>query len=466
MSTDRPARPRDHFTPRRGWLNDPNGLIHHDGEWHLFFQHWPDALVHGPMSWGHAVSRDLLDWTELPVALAATGTEHMWSGSVVHDADNTSGLGVDGAGPLVALYTSFDPVGLGQTQSLAWSTDDGRTWTPYTSNPVLDIGSTAFRDPKVLRHDDAWLMVLVLAEERTVELYRSADLLRWEHASSFGPAGSVEGVWECPDLVRVPVEGSDATAVVLLVSVLGGAPAGGSGTQYVVGELDGDEFRATQDPRWLDHGADCYAAVSYSAAPGPGPVVQGWMSNWLYANEVPATDFRGSMTLARRLSLRPRGDHLALAQHPVVRTCQVLHAVTDLELDGISVLPVSARACRVVVEVDPGTADRFGLHVRVGPDDRTTVWVDQRTGTVGLDRTRSGTTDFHPDFAAVHTATLPSYDGPVRLELVVDESSVEAFVGDGEVVLTDLVFPGPGSTGITVFADGGTAVVRSLTVEA
>ena len=467
MSTDRPRRPRDHFTPRRGWLNDPNGLVHHNGEWHLFFQHWPDALVHGPMSWGHAVSTDLLDWTELPVALPATDAEHMWSGSVVHDAANTSRLGTDEEGPLVAFYTSFDPVGLGQAQSLAWSTDDGRTWTPYAANPVLDIGSTAFRDPKVLRHGDEWLMVLVLADERTVEIYRSPDLLRWEHASSFGPSGSVDGVWECPDLVRVPVEGTDGTAVVLLVSVLSGAPAGGSGMQYFVGELPGTEFRQTQDAQWLDHGADFYAAVSYSAAPGPGPVVQGWMSNWLYANEVPATDFRGSMTLARRLSLRRRDDRLVLVQRPVVRAGEVAHSTSDEELSGTVVLPVAARSCRVVAEVDPGTADRVGLHVRLGADERTTIVVDVRAGTVGIDRTRSGAVDFHPGFAAVHAAPLPlplPGDGVVRLEVVVDESSVEVFVGDGEVVLTDQVFPGAASDGLAVFAEGGTAVVQQLTV--
>ena len=416
------------------------------------------------MSWGHAVSPDLLDWTELPVALAATEVEHMWSGSVVHDVDDTSGLGSDGVGALVALYTRFDPVGLGQSQSLAWSTDRGRTWTAYAANPVLDIGSTAFRDPQVLRHGDGWLMVLVLAEERTVEVYRSPDLIRWEHASSFGPAGSVEGVWECPALVRVPVEGTDETAVVLLVSVLSGAPAGGSGMQYFVGELHGEQLRATQDAQWLDHGADCYAAVPYSGSPGPEPVVQGWMSNWAYADQVPATDFRGSMTLARRLSLRRRGDRLVLVQRPVVREGGPVHTATDVELTGTTALSIGGRSLRVVTEVDTGTADRVGLHVRVGADERTTVWVDPVAGSVALDRTRSGTTDFHPGFAAVHTAALPPGDGPTRLEVVVDESSVEVFVGDGEVVLTDLVFPRPDSTGVELVAEGGTAVVRHLEV--
>lgn len=445
-------------------MNDPNGLVVHDGEHHLFFQHLPDSLVHGPMSWGHAVSTDLLDWTELPIALAATDTEHVWSGSVVHDARNTSGLGVDGVGPLVALWTAHEPVSGAQRQSLSWSVDRGRTWTSYAANPVLDIGSTAFRDPKVLRDGDGWLMVLVLSDERTVETYRSADLLHWEHASSFGPAGSVEGIWECPDLLRVPVEGRDETAVVLLVSVQEGAPAGGSGMQYFVGHLDGPHFRPTQDARWVDHGADFYAAVSYSDA--PEPLVQGWMSNWRYADLVPAATHRGSMTLARRLALRPRDGELLLVQRPVVRDSPVVHEVRDETVQGTVVLPVRARTCRVVVDIDPGDARRVGVHVRAGDGHRTTVWLEPASSTVGLDRRTSGETGFHDGFAAEHTAPLTVGDHAVRLEVVVDESSVEVFSGDGEVVLTDLVFPGPGDDGLAVFAEGGTALVQHLVVQA
>jgi fructan beta-fructosidase len=446
-------------------MNDPNGLVLHDGEYHLFFQHLPDSLVHGPMSWGHAVSQDLLDWTELPIALAATDAEHVWSGSVVHDAADTSGLGVGGNGPLVAVWTAFEPVGGMQRQSVSWSVDRGRTWTSYAANPVLDIGSTAFRDPKVLRDGDGWLMVLVLSEERTVETYRSPDLLRWEHASSFGPAGSVEGIWECPDLLRVPVEGRDETAAVLLVSVQEGAPAGGSGMQYWVGELEGADFRPTQDARWMDHGSDFYAAVSYADA--PEPLVQGWMSNWRYADLVPAATHRGAMTLARRLSLRPRDGELALVQRPVVRDSPVVHELRDEPLAGVRVLPVRARTCRVVLEIDPRDARRVGVHVRTGAGTghRTTVWVEPGSGTVGLDRHASGETGFHEGFAADHAAArLVRGDGPVRIEVVVDESSVEVFVGDGEVALTDLVFPDHEDDGLAVFAEGGTALVQHLVV--
>lgn len=465
VSFDPSLRPRDHFTPRRGWMNDPNGLVVHEGEHHLFFQHWPDGIVHGPMSWGHAVSADLLDWTELPIALAATDTEHVWSGSIVHDADDTSGLGRDGVATLVALWTSFDPVSGLQRQSLSWSLDRGRTWTPYAANPVLDIGSTAFRDPKVFRHDGAWWMVLVLADDRTVELYRSSDLIGWEHVSSFGPEGAVEGLWECPDLVRVPVEGAPGeTAWVLLVSVVDGAPAGGSGMQYFVGELTATGFSAAQPARWLDHGADFYAGVSYSGAPGPEPVVQAWMSNWQYAVAVPAVDFRGAMSLPRRLALRRRDGELALVQRPVVRPAPVAYELVDEPLPGELVLPVEARTCRVVLEVDPGDARRVGLRVRVGGEERTTIWVEPASGTVGLDRRSSGESGFHPGFAAEHTAPLLAREALLRLEVVVDVSSVEVFAGDGEVVLTDQVFPDPASTGLAVYAEDGEAHIRHLAV--
>lgn len=462
MSFDASVRPRDHFTPRRGWLNDPNGLVVHDGEHHLFFQHNPGALVHGEISWGHAVSTDLLDWTELPTALVATDSRHAWSGSVVHDAANTSGLGTGATGPLVALYTGFDPATGAQAQCVAHSTDRGRTWTAYAANPVLDVGSTSFRDPKVLRHGDGWAMVLVRADQHVVDLYRSPDLLRWTHHSTFGPEGHVDADWECPDLLRVPVEGTSESADVLLVSVSDGAPAGGSGMQYFVGVLDDDGFRSTQPARWMDHGADFYAAISYSGDAGPEPVVQGWMSNWRYAEKVPAHDFRGSMTLARRLSLRRRGDDLVLVQRPVVRAGEQAYAATHRGIDGTLALPVAARTFRVVAEIDLGSARRAGLRVRVGPGERTTVWVD-RDG-VALDRRASGTVEVHPDLPAVHRAPLPPSEGPVRVEVVVDVASVEVFAADGEVVLTDQVFPDPASTGIEVVAEGGTALFRRLDV--
>ncbi len=464
MSFDPSVRPRDHFTPGRGWLNDPNGLIVHEGEHHLFFQHHPDSLEPGPMSWGHAVSADLVDWTELPTALAGSATEHIWSGSVVHDVTNSSRLAPDDVGPLVAVYTRFDPVSAIQSQCLAHSLDRGRTWEPFAGNPVLDIGSTAFRDPRVVRHGDGWLMVLVLAEERTVEFYRSENLITWVHSSSFGPAGFVDGVWECPDLVAVPVEGTPETAHVLLVSVQDGGPGGGSGMQYFVGDLSGSTFAATQPARWVDHGADFYAAISYADTPEDEPLIQGWMSNWQYAAQVPATEFRGSMSVPRRLALRRHGDELVLVQRPAVRPDAPVELLEQHTLAGTVTLPVSAQACRIVAELDAGTAQRVGLHLRVGVGERTTVWFDADARTVSLDRTSSGSVGVHPAFAAVHDAPLLAKHGPVRMEVVVDVASVEVFVDGGEVVLTDQIFPDPTSVGLEVVAERGEAYVRHLSV--
>jgi fructan beta-fructosidase len=462
VTFDPSLRPAVHFTARRNWLNDPNGLIWHDGEYHLFFQHNPEDVVWGNMSWGHAVSPDLLSWTELPLALRYDESEHVYSGCVVSDVGNTSGLGSATQPPLVAVYTSHDPDTRGEAQSLAVSLDRGRTWERYSGNPVLDLASSDFRDPKVFRYDGAWVMAVSLADKRVVRFYRSADLLTWDLLSDFGPVGSVDGVWECPDLIRVPIEGSDSSAWVLLVSVGDGAPAGGSGMQYFVGDFDGTTFTPVGEARWLDHGADFYAAISYSGL--AEPVIHGWMSNWAYANEVPAGEFRGSMTLPRRLSLRESGPDLVLVQRPI----ELQPAGPSYVLDGVSVvgrlpLPVAHRSARITAEFHTGSAARVGREVRVGDGEHTVITVDRVAGTVSLDRSQSGVIDFHPGFAAVHSAPLRAGD-VVRLEVYVDIASVEVFAGDGEVVLTDQIFPSADSTALAVFAEGGAAVLTSLEI--
>lgn len=447
-------------------MNDPNGLVFRDGEYHLFFQHNRDGLRPGPMSWGHAVSPDLMSWTELPVAIGATREEHVYSGSVVADDDNRSSLGSEGRPPLVAMYTSHNPATGIQSQSIASSLDGGRTWSRFPGNPVLDAGSTDFRDPKVSRRGDGWVAAVALAARRRVRFYRSSDLVVWRQLSEFGPVGLAHGAWECPDMVDVPVEGSDRTETVLLLSVQDGAPSGGSGMQYVVGEFDGAVFAPSGEARSFDFGADCYAAVSYTDAPGPAPIVQGWMSNWAYAANVPALGFRGSMTVPRRLTLRRRGGELRLAQHPVVADPSPAYRLAGARIEGRLALPCTAIAARLVLDFEFGTAEQVGLEVRVGGGELTRIVVDRSTGTVTLDRTRSGATALLDGFAAAHSAPLPDkYDcGAVRLEALVDVASVEVFAAGGEVVLTDQIFPSPDSTGLAVFASGGAARVGALTV--
>lgn len=472
-----PMRPSFHFTPARNWMNDPNGLVWHDGEYHLFFQYNPLGSNWGNMSWGHAVSGDLTTWEELPVALEHTPTEAVFSGSVVVDRANTSGLGTSDTPAMVAVYTSHDLLTEHEAQSVAWSTDNGRTWTRHLKNPVLDIGSTDFRDPKVSWYAEGgyWLMAVVLATEHVVRLYRSDDLLAWTHLSDFGPGGSTDGVWECPDLFQVAVDGDPTrTRWLLVVSVQEGAPAGGSGMQYFVGDFDGTAF--TADPAhgnalggasWIDHGADYYAAVSFNDEPHGRRLLIAWMSNWYYSDVVPTRPYRGSMSVPRTYELRTHRGRLVLVQRPVVEGLPVpAHRAPSQDLpDGVHPLPEGYRAISAVLtaELDPGTASRCGLLVHIGDGECTVIGYDAAERALYVDRSNSGDTDFHPGFGAVHRAPLDLDAGePLVLEIHLDTTSVEVYADGGRVVITDLVFPSPGSDGIALFAEGGTAHLHSL----
>ena len=328
-------RPQYHFTPAVNWMNDPNGMVHYDGEWHLFYQYNPFGAKWGHMSWGHAVSPDLVHWQHLPVAIPEVDGVMAFSGSAVVDWENTTGVGRDGRPPLVAIYTGHRTDRPSQSQYLAYSTDRGRTWTRYAGNPVLDVGSAEFRDPKVMWHAPTrrWVMTVVLATEHTVRFYGSPDLKTWTPLSDFGPTAATGGVWECPDLFELPVDG-DATDTrwVLIVNLNPGGIAGGSGGQYFVGRFDGTRFVADQDgggaapaspdPRgalWLDHGRDFYAGVTWSDAPkGDGRrVLLGWMNNWQYANDIPTAPWRSAMSVPRALSLTRTPAGIRLVQTPV-----------------------------------------------------------------------------------------------------------------------------------------------------
>lgn len=453
-------RPAFHLTPPRNWMNDPNGLVHHEGEYHAFFQHNPHGLDWGNISWGHAVSPDLVRWEHLPVALEHTESEYCFSGSVVVDHDDTAGFG---SGAFVALYTSHEVATGRQSQAVAFSRDRGRTWERYAANPVLDIGSTEFRDPKVFRHDGRWVMAVALATEHIVRLYSSTDLRRWEHLSDIEQVGAT-GTWECPDLFPVAFEDDPSrTRWVLIVSVQSGGPAGGSGTQYVIGDFDG--FKFVPDPLlapdWLDHGADNYAAVSFAGTPDDQRLVMGWMSNWAYAHATPAdAGFRGAMTLPRRLALREVDDRTVVVQHPVVATRPTPTYTAQEPVRESAALPVTGSRLHVRADLVPGDAGRVGLRLRVGDGEHTEVGYDVDSGCVYVDRTASGVDGFGAGFAAVHRAPYQPRDGVVPLEVHVDTSSVEVFAGNGEVALTDLVYPSPESTGVAVVAASGAALQR------
>ncbi|MDI2033371.1 glycoside hydrolase family 32 protein [Paenarthrobacter nitroguajacolicus] len=495
-------RPAVHFTARDTWLNDPNGLVFHDGLYHLFFQNNPYGNVWGNMSWGHATSTDLLRWTEHPVAIAGDETEDIFSGSVVVDHGNTSGFGTAESPALVAIYTSAFKAGSvhsgTQAQSLAYSVDGGMTWQKYDRNPVLTRDSAHFRDPKVFRYESAqdscWVMVAVEAQQQKVVLYRSDDLKTWDFLSDFGPANADAGEWECPDLFPLPVDGDPENVNwVLIVNVNPGAVAGGSGGQYFVGQFDGVSFvpeagslaapagitslpddasrsEALQQSLWLDWGRDCYASVSFSNAPDDRRIIIGWMNNWDYANQLPTAPWRSSMTLARELRLSSGNGGARLVQHPVLGGSEeeLLHA-GNIELGASALrLPDAVPGAAQVIEAEiaPGTAERVELRLLASSDGRqgTVLSYAAGNGRLTLDRSRSGETTFHEKFASVESAPVGLEDGVLKLLIVVDQCSVEVFAQDGKVVLTDLVFPEAHSQENSLAAEGGIATVLKLAV--
>ncbi|GAB3095421.1 glycoside hydrolase family 32 protein [Isoptericola nanjingensis] len=442
-------RPVAHFTARDTWLNDPNGLVFHDGTWHLFFQNNPHGDTHGNMSWGHATSGDLVTWTEQPVAIRHTDTEEIFSGSAVVDEKNTAGFAGPGQTALVAVYTSAyrpaHPALAGrQAQSLAYSLDDGHTWTRYEGNPVLDRASADFRDPKVFWYDGAdgdgyWVMIAVEAVDRQVVLYRSDDLKRWHHLSTFGPARATGGVWECPDLFPLTVRGTDRTRWVMIVSLNPGGVAGGSGVQYFVGEFDGAVFTPDRpgdgpsDADWLDHGRDYYAPVSFNGVTDGRRVTVGWASNWDYANDTPTSPWRSTMSLAREMELvRTADGRDRVAQRPVLPT---------EPRDGLVVHQLE-------IPADSGRRHEILLHGD-GPDT-VLLTVDASDRTLMSDRRRSGDTDFHPAFPSVDTAPLRDVGATVDLTVVVDGCVLEVYACDGLATLTQLVFPSAPLTQVTV----------------
>jgi len=627
-----PWRPRFHFTPERNWMNDPNGLVFYDGEFHLFYQFNPFGDKWGHMSWGHAVSPDLVHWKHLPVALAEENGVMIFSGSAVVDWKNTSGFGRDRKPPLVAIYTGHYTQKPLQNQNIAFSADRGRTWTKFSGNPVLDIGERDFRDPKVFWHEPTrrWVMVVAWPVHRRVRFYSSPNLKEWTHLSDFGPAGSTKGVWECPDMFPLRAEpGSKQSRWVLIVNVSSGAPAGGSGCQYFVGDFDGTRFAldetypkpapesvpedrliadfegddygtwnptgdafgkspargtlanqqavsgfrgrglvnsylggdaaqgaltspgfeisrdylcfligggnhagktcmnllvdgrvvrtatgdnnealswkswdvrelrgrkaaleivdhesggwghinvdhilladtqarsATEPALWADYGRDFYAAVSWSDVPKRDGrrLWIGWMNNWEYAQDVPASPWRSAMSLPRELILRETPDGLRMTQQPARELRKLRRRHQGLR--GASLSDANAwlqkrgefgESFEMLVEFEPaGGGPAFGIVLRTAPGEETRVGCNPANGVIALDGKRSGRTDFHPKFSGVHEAPLRLLDGRVRLHLFVDASSVEVFANDGEQVMTDLIFPSVSPRRVELFGPG------------
>lgn len=471
-----PLRPQYHFSPEKNWMNDPNGLVYYEGEYHLFYQYNPFGDKWGHMSWGHAVSPDMVHWKHLPLALAEEDGVMIFSGSAVVDWKNTSGFGKDGKPPLVAIYTGYNTTNHLQYQCIAYSNDKGRTWTKYSGNPVINLDSKNFRDPKVQWHEPShqWIMTVSLSAEHKVCFYGSKNLKEWTLLSQFGPAGATGGVWECPDLFELPVEGTTEKRWVLVVNMNPGSVAGGSGGQYFIGQFDGTKFVIEPDEPvlWFDYGKDCYATVSWSGIPKSDGrrLWIGWMNNWDYGQDVPTSPWRSAMTVPREIGLRKIGDGIRLVQNPVRELVRLRREEVSFAGGNSSAAnawlaknKISGDLLELNMEFAPADSGVQGIKVFKGAKEETIIGVDRAAGRVFLDRTTSGNVDFHPQFSGVQNTPLLSRTGKVKLHIFLDASSVEVFINDGESVITDLVFPSANSRGLEFFG-GDSATIDAAQV--
>jgi fructan beta-fructosidase len=436
-----PHRPLFHFTPEAHWMNDPNGMVFFNNKYHLFYQYYPDSTVWGPMHWGHAVSTDLVHWAHKPIALFPDSLGYIFSGSAVADINNTSGFEKDGKVPLVAIFTHHDPAGekagknTFQNQSIAYSTDDGETWTKYQSNPVLNNpGIKDFRDPKVSWHEPTKKWIMTLATLDRITFYSSSDLKTWKKESEFGDTvGAHGGVWECPDLFPLKYDGKDIW--ILLVSINPGGPNGGSATQYFTGQFDGHTFTPYQtDTRWVDYGPDDYAGVTWSNT-GDRKIFLGWMSNWQYANVVPTIKWRSATTVPRNLSLQKIGDRYFVSAVPVKELDKLKREKIDIK-DNKAKLSGGA-----VMRLTTGVLNDFEIVLSNNSSQRTVIGYSKAANEYYIDRTASGKTSFEKGFASRSVAPRIAITDSADITLVIDVASVELFADGGATVMTAIFFP-------------------------
>ena len=426
-------RPTYHFSPLYGWMNDPNGMVYKDGEYHLFYQYNPYGSKWGNMSWGHAISQDLVNWKHLPVAIAPDALGTIFSGSAVVDFDNTAGFG---AGAIIAIYTQNSDR---QVQSIAYSTDNGRTFTKYENNPVLTSEARDFRDPKVFWYESTkrWIMVLAVGQE--MQIFSSPNLKDWTFESRFGEGqGAHGGVWECPDLFELPVEGTNDKKWVLLCNLNPGGPFGGSATQYFVGSFNGKEFvnESPSKTKWMDWGKDHYATVTWSDAPDNRRIAIAWMSNWQYANDVPTSQYRSPNSVPRDLSLftvdgetylqsAPSPELLALRDASKKRSFKVNGTRTIKEM-----IPSNDGAYEIELTIENQHADVIGFRLYNDKGEEVDMQYDMKEKKFSMDRRKSGKVSFNENFPMLTWTAIESGKDALKLRLFVDKSSVEAF-GDG-----------------------------------
>lgn len=489
-------RPVYHHTPLYGWMNDANGLVYQDGEYHLYFQYNPYGSKWGNLHWGHSVSHDLIHWEHLDPAIARDTLGHIFSGSSVVDKNNSAGYGKDA---MIAFYTSASDE-RGQIQCMAYSTDNGRTYTKYEKNPILTPfdGLKDFRDPKVFWYEPAQKWYMIVSADKNMRFYSSTDMKNWEYLSLFGEGYGVQpNQFECPDFIRLPVNGDKNNMKwVMIVNINPGCPFGGSATEYFVGEFDGKEFKCDNDKsvtKWLDFGKDHYATVCFSNT-GDRTIAMPWMSNWQYANVTPIRQYRGANALPRELSLYTKDGEIYMAANAVKETEDLrkgTEVINDFALsDEYIVSPLATGvegACELEMDITPNKAQTTGFQLLNDKGEKVDIYLDMKSGRIVMDRNQSGLTAFGEkselhfketddhrktesvnyvnDFALGTWAPLSLCEGKTyHLDVFVDKCSIEIFIDNGRIAMTNLVFPTQPYNALRFYSEGGEAKVKNLKV--
>lgn len=462
-------RPLYHHSPLYGWMNDPNGMFYKDGEYHLYYQWNPYGSMWGNMNWGHSSSKDLISWQHHPVAIQPNGLGTVFSGSSVVDKDNMAGFG---KGAVIAIYTS---AGASQMQSLAYSLDNGMTFHVYENNPIIAADKEC-RDPNMFWHEKSgkWILILAAALEKEMWIYSSPDLKNWTKESSFGHGyGAQDGVWECPDLMELPVRGTDRTKWVLICNINPGGPFGGSAAQYFVGDFDGKTFTCDTKPeitKWMDYGKDHYAAVSWSNAPEKRHTVIAWMSNWQYANNVPTTQYRSGNSVPRDLSLYTSAGETYLKSSPSRELLKLRgkeekkHSFkVDRTYNMDKLLSDNTGTYEIEMTIKNRNAEVIGFQLFNSKGEEVDIYYNLVEKEFAMDRSKSGVVSFSSDFPVLTLAPIEG-NSEMTLRLFVDKSSIEAFGDDGRFAMTNLVFPSEPYNRISFYAKGGSYAVSSFKV--
>ncbi|HTS45009.1 MAG TPA: glycoside hydrolase family 32 protein [Puia sp.] len=469
-------RPQFHFSPPVNWTNDPNGLTYYKGQYHLFYQYNPYGNRWGHMSWGHAVSADLIHWKNLPVAIPEGNGTMIFSGSAVVDDYNSSGFPAEpGEKPMIAIYTGHfipdanNPDNYLQSQQLAFSSDGGNVWTKYKNNPVLDQHKKDFRDPCVFWYapQKKWIMAVVLPQQHIVQIYSSPNLINWTWQSDFGPAGDMGEIWECPSLVEVPVEGSKTEKKWVLLN------SQQITMQYFVGEFDGTKFVNENPDKKIfrpDYGPDYYAGITYNHLPaGHPPILLGWANNWKYANDIPTFPWKSMMALPRELSLKKINGEWILCEKPVSAIYSLREnpwKASHLKVSGENSLSVHSRQCEIEVNWKPAKETVSGIYLARGKNQKLVIGYDEKEQSLFMDRQNANDTSFNKNFDELtgYATRMELKNNNLHLHIFFDHSVVEVFANDGCTVMTMQIFSEESNNGISLYSEGGSNLFDDIKV--